>query len=245
MSIAIINAIELSAPRPDGRRRAKLTLQMIGMDNPFIAHGSVSRADNYIVGSVVDIDGSVSYGEYRFGPNIRLVPPDLAKDALADAEMALDEARKASAARDIRDRKERLERAQSHIARNIESADFSIDATIQSISFRDDDYIGARINAGGYTFIKGGLYPAFKIEKGSKVRLTGKRDGSQIKFAPNQLLLLDRPYCDDPVERVARRACKSINRKRLDYLERELGADWLTLIRNDPWDKNVKTRRSP
>jgi hypothetical protein len=251
MSVAVIKNVSLSNPHPNGWQFAELGLEVVGLEKPIIAKGAVRKTDNYAPGDVVELRYTREFDRYKFGTDIARIPSDIAgsKLALAIEQTAAEkvrqaeEAKKAAIERAAQREKDNLDKARRIAGETIAAAEAEggvvIEATISAIKSRSGHFIIAKIDSGGFGAIKGETYSCIRLEKGSRVKVTGVRVddkyGRSLNFSPRQLVLLDKTYCADPVMRAVNRACKSFTKRRLDTLENVIGADWKDRILNDPW----------
>ena len=125
------------------------------------------------------------------------------------------------------------------IAKARENGDIVLETTIGDVTHRNNGWIRARIENSGFSAIVGMPYECIKVEKGSKVIVTGTINDRyamrSLDFNPSGLMLADRPYCNDPKLRAVQRACKSFTANKVDTLQWEFGERWIEIILNDPW----------
>lgn len=55
MSIAIIKAVELSAPHPNGFQFANFDLGIVGSDKPVAARRAIKQTDKFAVGDLIEL----------------------------------------------------------------------------------------------------------------------------------------------------------------------------------------------
>jgi hypothetical protein len=55
MTIAIIKAVELFTPHPNGFQFAKFDLDIVGSDKPVGATGAIKQTDKFAVGDLIEL----------------------------------------------------------------------------------------------------------------------------------------------------------------------------------------------